>query len=112
MAFKLAVANTVIVPVKFTVNNAGKEEQHNFSLDCARLMQNEITAKTKQGDGLISDFMKGVTRNWSDQRLVIDDENNPVPFSAEAFDVMLSLPGLPAVAFNSYLKECGAKEKN
>lgn len=112
MAFKLAIANIVHVPIKFSVNNAGKEVVHQFSLECTRLNQAEVTAKTKEVGALISEFIKGVAKNWADQKLVLDDDDTPVPFSAEALDMMLSLTGLPMVAFNAYLRECGAKEKN
>lgn len=49
---------------------------------------------------------------WSGQRLVLLDSNEPAPFSAEAFDYMLKQAGLLTVVWQSYQRECGAKEKN
>lgn len=109
---KLVIENTVKVPVKFDVNNKGKGKSFNFNLICDRLPQDELSAIMKDDSALTVDVMTRVTKGWENQTLVIDDDNQPVDFSAENFEVMLSLPGIQNVAWLSYLKEVGAKTKN
>ncbi len=112
MAYKLVVEDTVKVPVKFTLNNAGKVASFSFSLTCDRLTQEEIRERTKDGDGLVSDFLRGVIKGWSGQTLVVDEDDKPAEFNTEALDVMLSTTGVPIILYHAYFKECGAKEKN
>jgi len=109
---KLVIEDTVKVPVKFDVNNKGKAKPFNFILICDRLPQDEISAIMKDDNVLTADVMKRVTKDWENQTLVIDDDNQPADFSADNFEVMLSLPGIQNVAWISYLKEVGAKTKN
>ena len=112
MAYKLAIDNTVKVPVKFTLNSAGKVASFSFSLTCDRLNQEEIRNRTQNGEGLVSEFLTGVIKGWQGQTLVVDEDGKPADFNADALDVMLSTAGVSIVIYTAYFKECGAKEKN
>lgn len=111
MARKLAIANIVKVPVKFTLNNGGKIAQFAFNVTCDRLDQAEIKSRL-EGDAIISEFLSGVITGWDGQKLVVEEDGTPAEFDAESLDMMLSTAGVSPAIFNAYLKECGAKEKN
>lgn len=112
MAFKLAIANTVKVPVKFTLNNGDKIAAFSFNVTCDRLDQAEIKSRLGDGDALISEFLADVITGWDGQKLVVEEDGTPAGFDAEALDMLLGTAGVSLVIFNAYLKECGAKVKN
>lgn len=112
MAYRLSIENTVHVPVKFTLNNAGKAAAFSFSLKCDRLEADELKERIERKDLLISDFLRGVVKGWQGQTLVVDEDGKPAEFGPDALDVMLATAGLGTVVYMAYMKECGAKEKN
>jgi hypothetical protein len=112
MAYKLAVENTVKVPVKFNLNNGGKISSFSFSLMCDRISQDEINAAVEDKESKAKDFIAKVAKSWLGQTLVLDDDGSPAPFCSESLDAMLDVIGVAGVIYLSYLKECGAKEKN
>lgn len=112
MGFKLAVADRVKVPVKFTIRDGGAEKTFAFTLECERLSDEAIKARLKNEEEPVNDFMRDVARGWSGQKLVLNEEGEPAEFSAEAFDAMLNMAGVGVVLFKAYLAECGAKAKN
>ena len=112
MAFKLAIANTVQVPVKLTLNNAGKIAAFAFSVTAARLDQEQIKTRLGDGEALISEFLTEVISDWHGQTLVVDEDDKPVDFGPDALAMMLGAAGVSVVIFNAYLKEVGAKAKN
>lgn len=109
---KLVIDDTVQVPVKFETNNNGKGKSFNFNLTCNRLSQQEISEIIKDDDALVVDVLKDIVIGWQNQNLVVDEDNKPCAFSVESFEMMLSLKGIGIVAWQSYLKEVGAKIKN
>jgi hypothetical protein len=50
--------------------------------------------------------------DWQGQRLVLLENNEPAPFSRDAFDFMLRQPGVLSVVWGAYQKQAGSKEKN
>ena len=112
MAYKLSVANKVVVPIKLAVDSDGKEHTYSFDLNCKRLTAEEISARLERKEMRIADFLREVVTGWRGQTLVVDDADNPAEFSDAAFDVMLSLPGAAMLFYTRYVKEAGAKEKN
>lgn len=113
MAFKLAIDNRVSVSVKFKLKGErmGAEKTHNFTLDMDRLSQDEINEAMKSGKE-IKDFLKEHTHGWTNQRLVLNDDDTPAGFSIEAFDSMLGIAGVAVFIYRTYLNEVGAQEKN
>ena len=109
MKFKIAVGNVVQVPVKFTLREGQADKQFNFSLTAQRKTQEEIE---EQPELTIKDFLLDNVSDWSGQRLVLLENNEPAPFSREALDYMLKQPGLLGVVWASYQRHTAGKEKN
>lgn len=112
VSLKLALGPTIEVPVKFDVQDAGRLQTHSFRLTCRRESQERIAALSAAGGSAVA-FMAEVTTDWQGQRLVlVDDTQQPASFTAEALDLLFSLPGLASVAFSSYLTAVGATAKS
>lgn len=110
MALKLVVSATVLIAVSGLLHDeAGVARPFSCSLTCDRLSAEEIRERLDRKNRNTQDFMREVIRGWGD---VLDDDGNPVPFSAQARDQLLNIPGLANVAFGSYFEGCGAKAKN
>lgn len=110
--YKLTIQNTAQVKVKFTLKDKGVDRLFVFTLDATRLEQDEISSRLEEKEKKIKDFMSDLITGWDGQRLVLNQDDTPATFSPEALDVLLNVPGVAAVIFNAYLKDCGAKEKN
>lgn len=114
MARKLAISNTVQVPVTVVIpnNGQGRSEAFKFSLQCDRLDQPTL-AKALKDDALsVTSFLCDIVKGWDGQRLVIEEDGSPSVFSREAFEDLLRVAGVPKLALEAYLKEVTAKEKN
>jgi hypothetical protein len=117
MAFKLIVSDTVIVPVKGVISDAnGKPVQFAFKLKCSRKKVSEL----KQADDLKraadpterfdhAEFIRGVAVGWED---VQDEGGQPREFSESGLAELMDIGGMAVLAFNSYARENGAREKN
>lgn len=112
MARKLAIQNSVKVPVKFTLNNSGKVAAFSYSVVCDRIDQDEIKARLNNQDEMISDFLAQIITGWEGQTLVVEEDGTPADFDAESLSLMLTTAGVSLAIFQSYMKECGAKTKN
>lgn len=109
MSFKIAVANVVQVPVKFTLKDGAVNKLFSFTLTATRRTPEEIE---DQPEVTIKDFLLENVTDWGSQRLVLQDNNEPAAYSKEAFDYMLKQPGLLMIIWAAYQRECGGKEKN
>lgn len=113
MAYRLAIANTVQVPVKLELNDSGAAKQFSFTLTCDRLTREEIEARMKDRNTSARAVLVEVTKGWSGQNLVLDEvTGQPAGFSEAAFAAMLDIAGMPGVLFASYVDEVNAKRKN
>lgn len=112
MSFRLVVADTVDVPLNFSVNDAGKTVNFAFSLQATRVDQDTLRALVESDSaGTVADFLREHVTGWRGQRLVVDDEGKPAEFSPEAFGCMLGLVGAAGLMLSAYLEACGAKGK-
>lgn len=109
MSFKIAVANVVQVPVKFTLKDGSVNRLFSFSLTATRRTPEEIE---EQPEVTIKEFLVANVTDWSGQRLILQDNNEPAPYSKEAFEFLLKQPGLLMIIWAAYQRECGGKEKN
>lgn len=109
MKFKIAIGNTVLVPVKFTLKDGSVNKLFTFSLTAIRKTPEEID---EQPELTIKDFLLENVTDWSGQRLVLQDNDEPAPFSRDALDYLLKQPGLLGIVWTAYQRECGGKEKN
>lgn len=117
MAYKLAVANKVRVPMIFEIQDGDKIKRFNFSLTCARLTVDEFQEKIKNSEGIptnekIRATLVEITEGWTNQTFVLDDLGQPAPCCPEALEVMFQASNVLDIAVASYIKESGAKAKN
>jgi len=110
--YKIAVSDTVVVPVTVKIADANqKQEVHRFSLVCRRVDAEHFKEKLS-GDFNARDFMLDVTTGWWGQRLVLEDDDTPAEFCPGAMEALLNISGMAIQCFNAYGKESSAKEKN
>jgi hypothetical protein len=110
--YKVVISNTVIVPVSgHTKDGAGRQVPFRFSLICTRKGADELKDQLDNG-ALTKDVLREVTTDWRDQRLVLEQDDTPAVFNADAFDALLDIAGMATLCFNRYYKENGAAEKN
>ena len=110
MALKLVVSATVLIAVAGLLHDeAGVARPFTCSLTCDRLTAEGIRERLEQKSRNTQDFMREVIRGWRD---VLGEDGNQVPFSPEACDQLLNIPGLANLAFAAYFEGCGAKAKN
>jgi len=117
MKYKLAVANTVTVPVFFKQMDGGKEKNFSFSLLMDRVTEEEWEASIRDDSGKISSLkikeqMLNLTTGWEHQTFVLDESGAPAEFCQEALEVMFGVPGVLDVCLKSFIKESAAKGKN
>jgi hypothetical protein len=111
MAIKIVVSDTVGFKVKGAINDAaGVAQSFDFSLTAHRLDTEQIQQKLKAKDELIyADFMVDVVTGWGGVR---DADDKPMDFSEENLRLLFKIRGVANLAFNTYMLEVGAKEKN
>lgn len=109
MSFKISIGNIVQVPVKFTLRDGSVDKLFGFSLTAQRRTPEEIEAQPELS---VKDFMLDNVTDWSGQRLVLTENNEPAAFSRDAFDFMLKQPGVLGSVWTAYQKQCASKEKN
>lgn len=110
--FKIAVANSVLVPVEGTFRDAeGNKQPFKFSLVCERQGAEE-QAKALDGGVMMKDFMTPRTTGWRDQTLVLEEDGTPAEFCPEALAALFDIGGVAALAFHAYLAESNAAAKN
>ncbi|MCB8748318.1 hypothetical protein LHU53_15565 [Rhodoferax sp. U2-2l] len=107
--YKVAVGNVVQVNVKMVIRDGAADRQFKFTLTANRKTQEEIE---QMRDLTVKDFLLDNVTDWSGQRLVVLENNEPAAFSREAFEVMLAQPGVLNVVWLSYQRDCASKEKN
>jgi hypothetical protein len=106
MAFKLAIGDTIEFPVKLALNDAGKQRNFTFRLQARRLGADEIQQLQRDAgaDVPVADFLRDRITGWREQTLVCDEQDHPVPFSADAFDALLGIFGVAGAVFAAYLE--------
>jgi len=112
--FKTAVGDVVLIPVKFTQKDGAMVRKFEFTLTAKKTNWDDYR-DARDGDAMldvIRDYLKENVTDWSGQRYVLLENNEPAAFSAEAFDYLLKQPGLMGIVFKAYTTECGGKEKN
>lgn len=104
MAYKLTIADVIELPIKFTLNDAGKTSIHAFTLRARRMTQDELRVTLKDGELPTRDLLHERITGWRGQRLVVDDADAPADFNPESFDCLLSLVGMESIVLSAYLK--------
>ena len=111
MAIKIEISNTVGFKVRGHINNeSGVAQPFDFALTCERLTSDMLESRLILGnDEKTTEFLVSVIKGWTG---VKDAEDQPVPYSPEAFARLCKIPGVANVTLRTYLAEVGAKEKN
>lgn len=109
MTYKLAISDTVHFQIKLSLNDAGVKRDFSLWLEANRVSVETLQANIEEhGEMKVVDFQRKVCRDnitgWRDQRLVLEEDGKPAPFSAEALDLMLSVPGAVQVTHGAYLE--------
>jgi len=107
--YKIAIGNVISVPVKFTLREGVVDKLFTFTLVALRKTQEEIEEKPELS---VKDFLLDNVTDCQGQRLVLLENNEPAPFTREAFDLMLRQPRVLSVVWNAYQMQAGSKEKN
>lgn len=112
MAFRLAISNTVTVPVEGHIPDAaGRKAPFSFRLICRRLPADELRNAIDANDATVPEFLGSVVTGWEG---VQGDDGHDLTFTGEALRELLNIVGMAGVCFGAYLAACGArgKEKN
>lgn len=110
----LAISDNTEFQAKFTLKDGKVNKIFSATFSAKRLSQDEIQAQLEACEYKYKAFLEadGLITDWQGQRLVLDEQGQPVPFSPEALSLFLSPSGVAKVVFDAYQKDCGAKEKN
>ncbi len=112
MAFKLAISNTVTVPVEGHIPDAaGRKAPFSFRLVCRRLPADELRQAIDANDATVPEFLAGVVTGWEG---VQGDDGHELTYTGDGLRELLNIVGMAGVCFQAYLSACGArgKEKN
>lgn len=109
MTYKLAISDVVNFQIKLSLNDAGTKRDFSIWLEANRVSVQTLQANLEEnGEMKVVDFQRKACRDnitgWRDQRLVLTEDGSPAPFSPEALDLMLSVPGAVQVTHGAYLE--------
>lgn len=107
--YKLVISDTVKFQVKLTLNDAGTDQEFPLLLVAQRIDLAKIRADIEEHGAMpLVDYQTKVCREnvtgWQDQRLVVDQDGNPAPFSPEAFDAVIGIPGVAGIIYPAYME--------
>ncbi len=103
MSYRIAISNTVHVPVKLSFDTPDGTRQFKFKLLCNRVPQERIDSFQGSSEEKCSDFLKEVTTGWADQRFITDEQGEPAEFNPDSFAAMLSATGVPLKLYGAYI---------
>ena len=113
MKYKIAIGNTIDVDVVGKIEEGGSSPKNfKFKLKCERLGQEEMLQRMQNKDESVKEFIESVTTGWSDQRLVLNDDDTPADYTPDALVALMSIAGMPMFLYQAYLKAVAVKEKN
>ena len=103
---RLTIANIIEFPISVQVpGSEGKRDCH-FHLIGKRYSKdtwNEAMQGLHDAEGgRDAAFLRASLTGWRGQDLVVDEEGNAVPFSVEALDLLLTVPGMDIAVFLAY----------
>lgn len=103
---RLAIANIIEFPITIAVPGSDGAREHSFRLTGKRYSKSEwaqaLDRLHEGGGGKDTAFLQDSLTGWSGQELVVDEEGVPVPFSADALSLLLTVPGMDVAVFLAY----------
>lgn len=127
MALKLKVGSFIDAPVRLVVRDGSRDVSFAFTLVLRRLSQDEALRMVERLQQMAEtgstaadaaratrELLVDLVHDWRDQRLVLDDEDRPAPYSSEALDVMLGLAGSGTLLLNAVMRavQQGVREED
>jgi hypothetical protein len=113
MAYKLAIADVIGVKVKGKyTDEAGVDKPLEFVLFCDRCNAEEMKAAVSDKDETAFDFFDKHASGWKGQKLVLEEDGTPAAFSADALKALMSISGMAALCWHSYVQQVQATAKN
>nr|WP_182312380.1 hypothetical protein [Comamonas testosteroni] len=110
MTVLIEVDDVVRVPVEGQlVDKSGQRVDFSFKIDMRRLTQDEFD-KELTNPGI--DTKTLVTREACGWDEVLNREGDPVPYSAEALQRFLRIPGMTNMVWVAYANHAGVQAKN
>jgi hypothetical protein len=93
--------------VKFTERvNKSEEQEFSFKVCFKRLPVDELVQRTAiGGTETVDEFIADVVTDWDD---VAGEDGTPLPFTADNFKSLLSVPGVSLHLYDFYAKEVSA----
>lgn len=118
MALKLKIGASIDAPVRLLVRDGARDVVFPFVLVLRRLSQDEALALVGRLQTLAEDkhaphdampahtrdLLADIVTDWRDQRLVLDEDDKPAPYSAESLDTLLTLAGAGGVLRDAVLR--------
>ena len=105
MALKLTIGDVIDVPVKGSVKDGGKDVDFRFTLQARRISTEAYREQFGSESELTKrEVLEQHITGWKGQRLVVDEDDQPAPFSSEAFGLLMSVVGMEDTILMSYLK--------
>lgn len=102
--FRLVISDTIEFPVRLSVNDGGRKRDFTIRLQAQRVSTDEMQRLVADGlDQPLAEFLRQKITGWREQSLVVDGNDQPAPFSEEAFGVLLGLFGAAGAIFSAYL---------
>lgn len=109
MAIKITVSDKVRVKVAGTIADAAGPQPFEFSFLAKRLNADELRGRLDESnETTVSAFLAELIDGWAGVR----GDSGDIPYSADALQQLLLIPGLAMLMFRQYLTDCGARAKN
>lgn len=113
MAFKLAIDDVIGIKVEGkNQDKDGNDKPFKFVLVCERLDAEQMKNVVSDKDETAGAFFEKHARGWQNQKLVLDAEGNPAPFSVDALKVLMGVTGMAMLCWHAYLGQVQATAKN
>ncbi len=105
MQYKQAAKATFAWPVKVPVaTDGGQFEERTINALFRRLPTTEVEQIQKQfeQDGDQLSMLRQLVAGWVDQDVILDANDQPAAFCAEAFEYILTVPGVAVALMSEY----------
>lgn len=110
MTVLIEVDDVVRVPVEGQlVDKSGQRVDFSFKIDMHRMSQDEFDKELSNPGIDTKTLVTREARGWDE---VLNREGDPVPYSAEALQRFLRIPGMTNMVWVAYASHAGVQAKN
>lgn len=118
MALKLKLGRTLEVPVRFVLRDGARDVPHAFTLIIHRLLRREAAdlferigmgaqrtdRSAEEAAEAVRTLLAELVIDWRGQRLVVDEDDQPAPYSTQAMELMLDVVGVGPVLTDACIR--------